>query len=139
MACRARLLRSRRCSAISRRRPQALATSPDSAAARGQVLNTAQALTQQLNGMTADIQGLRSDAELGLSDAVSRANDAMQQIAADQPAARTCSNDAGTAGLLDQRDRYIDHLSQLMDIKVVPGENNQVTVFTGFRHPARRA
>src|SRR6266545_4983085 len=44
---------------------QALSTSPDSASARGAVLSAAQVLTQQLNGMTADIQGLRSDAELG--------------------------------------------------------------------------
>ena len=41
-----------------------------------------QTLAQHLNGMTADIQGLRSDAELGLSDAVNQANDAMRQIAA---------------------------------------------------------
>ena len=40
-----------------------------------------QVLAQQLNGMTADIQGLRSDAELGLSDAVTQANEAMRNIA----------------------------------------------------------
>ncbi len=44
---------------------QTLSTSPDSASARCGVLSTAQVLAQQLNGMTADIQGLRSDAELG--------------------------------------------------------------------------
>ncbi|HKE94851.1 MAG TPA: flagellar basal body protein, partial [Povalibacter sp.] len=52
---------------------QTLATSPDSGAARGQVLNTAQALTQQLQSSSAAIQGLRSDAEQGITDAVSRA------------------------------------------------------------------
>ncbi len=45
------------------------------------VLSAAQVLTQQLNSMTTDVQGLRSDAELGLADAVTRANDAMQRIA----------------------------------------------------------
>src|SRR5689334_23642008 len=60
---------------------QALATSPDSASARSSVLSAAQVLTQQLNGMTADIQGLRSDAELGLADSVRQANEAMQRIA----------------------------------------------------------
>src|SRR6266700_1767359 len=109
---------------------QTLATSPDSAAARGQVLNTAQALTQQLQSSSAAIQGLRSDAEQGLTDAVSRANQAIQRIVQINRQIGV-SNDAGTAGLLDERDRNIDELSQLMDITVVPGQNNQVTVYTG--------
>ena len=60
---------------------QALSTSPDSASARSAVLSAAQVLTQQLNSMTADIQGLRSDAELGIADAVTKANEAMKRIA----------------------------------------------------------
>jgi flagellar hook-associated protein 1 len=60
---------------------QALSTSPDSASARYGLLSAGQTLAQHLNGMTADIQGLRSDAELGLSDAVAQANNAMSQIA----------------------------------------------------------
>jgi flagellar hook-associated protein 1 FlgK len=39
--------------------------------------------------------------------------------------------DASSASLLDQRDQYIDQLSQLMDIRVVPGDGNQVSVYTG--------
>src|SRR6266436_2424787 len=38
--------------------------------------------------------------------------------------------DASTASLLDQRDQYIDQLSQLMDIRTVTNNLNQVTVFT---------
>jgi len=109
---------------------QTLATSPDSGAARGQVLNTAQALTQQLQSSSVAIQGLRSDAEQGITDAVSRANQAIQRIAQINRQVGV-SNDAGTAGLLDERDRNIDELSQLMDITVVPGDNHQVTVYTG--------
>src|SRR5262245_14808934 len=109
---------------------QTLATSPDSGAARGQVLNTAQALTQQLQSSSVAIQGLRSDAEQGLTDAVSRANQAIQRIVQINRQIGV-SKDAGTAGLLDERDRNIDELSQLMDITVVPGDNNQVTVYTG--------
>ena len=111
---------------------QALTTSPDSIAARAAVLSAAQVLAQQLNSMTTDIQALRSDAELGLGDAVARANNAMQQIAAHQPAARAAAaaNDAATATLLDQRDIYIDELSRLMDIKVVKTDHNQINIFT---------
>ncbi len=41
---------------------QALSTSSDSSAARYALITAGQTLAQHLNGMTADIQGLRSDA-----------------------------------------------------------------------------
>jgi flagellar hook-associated protein 1 FlgK len=110
---------------------QGLSTSPESPSARSAVLHAAQVLTQQLNGMTNDVQALRSDAELGLADAVSRANDAMQRIAQiNQQLSTSSANDGATANLLDERDRYIDLLAQLMDIDVVQTDHNQVSVFT---------
>jgi flagellar hook-associated protein 1 len=110
---------------------QALSTSPDSTSARAGVLSSATVLTQQLNSMSADIQGLRGDAEFGLADAATRANDAMQRIAQINRQLGTAdASDATTASLQDQRDQCIDQLAQLMDIKVVRGDHNQVTVFT---------
>ena len=95
------------------------------------VLSSAQVLTQQLNSMTTDVQGLRSDAELGLADAVARANDAMPRIAQINRQLGTAnSSDATTASLQDQRDQYVDQLAQLMDINVIQGDHNQITVFT---------
>ena len=110
---------------------QALTTTPDATSTRNAVLNAAQVLTQQLHGMTNDIQALRADAELGLAEAAQSANDAMSQIARiNQQLAASGTADATTAVLLDQRDAYIDVLAQLMDVRVIPGANNQVTVFT---------
>ncbi|MGA9335402.1 MAG: flagellar hook-associated protein FlgK, partial [Rudaea sp.] len=110
---------------------QSLTTSPDDPAARSGVISTAQLLTQQLNQMTSSIQGLRSEAELGISDAVIKANEAMKQIAAlNQKIAASSQNDSATATLEDQRDAYIDQLSQFMDINVVQGDHNHVSVFT---------
>ncbi|HEY6834135.1 MAG TPA: flagellar hook-associated protein FlgK [Pseudolabrys sp.] len=110
---------------------QSLSTSPDDPAARSAVISTGQQLTQQLNQMSDSIQGLRGQAELGISDAVTQANQAMSQIAAlNQRIAASPQNDTATATLLDQRDSYIDQLSQLMDINVVPTDNNQVTIYT---------
>jgi len=110
---------------------QALSTSPDSSASRYSLLAAGQTLAQHLNGMTADIQALRSDAELGLSDAVSQANGAMRQIAAiNRQLGLTNVQDATTATLQDQRDFYIDQLSQLMDIKVVATDHNKINIFT---------
>jgi len=90
---------------------QALATSPDSAAARYGVLTAGQTLAQHLNGMTADIQGLRSDAEAGLGDAVQQANDAMRQIASiNLQLGQSNTEDATAATLRDTSDAAIDKL-----------------------------
>ncbi|UGV27497.1 flagellar hook-associated protein FlgK [Rhodopseudomonas boonkerdii] len=115
---------------------QALSTSADSSSARIGVLNAAQTLAQQLNSMTQGIQNLRSAAENGIKDSVTTANNLMKQIAninnqlTANPLGGT-STDANTAALLDQRDQYINQLSQLMDIRVSTNGANQVTVFTG--------
>ncbi|TAK48852.1 MAG: flagellar hook-associated protein FlgK [Xanthobacteraceae bacterium] len=110
---------------------QALSTSSDSSAARSNVIYSAQALAQQLNTTTEGIQSLRNDAEMSISDAVNVANNAMRQIAIINNQLRSSTkSDAPMAALLDQRDSYIDQLSQLMDVRVVNNEANQVTVFT---------
>jgi flagellar hook-associated protein 1 FlgK len=115
---------------------QALQTSPDSQTARSAVLNAAQLLTQRLNGTSTDIQGLRTEAELGLADSVREANEAIQQIARlNRQLSGSGSADATAAVLSDQRDAYIDRLSELMDIRVARGDNDQITIFTnsGFQ------
>jgi flagellar hook-associated protein 1 FlgK len=110
---------------------QSLATSPESSTARRDVLSAAQVLAQQLNGMTADIQGVRTDAELGLADAVANANEAMQQIARiNQQLGTSRAGESATAALLDQRDNYVQQLSRLMDVRTVENEYHQVAVFT---------
>lgn len=110
---------------------QALSSSPDDTAARASVVSTAQLLTQQLNGMTNSIQNLRGDAELGISDAVSQANDAMKHIAElNAQLAGRYTADASSVTLLDQRDVYIDKLSKLMDINVINADHNQVAIYT---------
>jgi flagellar hook-associated protein 1 FlgK len=110
---------------------QALSTSPDDSAARSSVISTAQLLTQQLNQTSDSIQSLRGNAELGIADAVTKANEAMSQIASlNQKIGASSQNDSATATLMDQRDSYINQLSQLVDINVVQGDHNQVSVFT---------
>jgi flagellar hook-associated protein 1 FlgK len=110
---------------------QGLSTSPDSQSARIGLVNAAQALAQQLNATTQGIQSLRANAETGINDSVTTANNAMAQIAnINKQLQNNSQTDASTAALLDQRDQYIDQLSQLMDIRTVTNNLNQVTVFT---------
>ncbi len=110
---------------------QALTTSPGDRPTQTAVISAAQSLTQTLNQMTSGIQTLRGQAELGLSDDVSQANNCLQQIATlNLELGRSPQDDAATAGLQDQRDSYITQLSKLMDVRVVKGDNNQVSVWT---------
>jgi flagellar hook-associated protein 1 FlgK len=110
---------------------QTLSSSPDDTAAQSAVLSAAQLLTQQLNQSSDQIQALRGDAELGISDAVTKANQAMSQIAdLNHRIAASSQSDSATATMMDQRDAAVDQLSQLMDVNVIKGDNNQITVFT---------
>jgi len=110
---------------------QGLSTSPDSQSARIGVVNAAQSMAQQLNATSQGIQSLRANAEAGISDSVNTANNALTQIATiNKQLQAGGQTDASTAALLDQRDQYITQLAQLMDIRTVSNDQNQVTVFT---------
>jgi flagellar hook-associated protein 1 FlgK len=108
-----------------------LTASPDSTAAQGDVLNQAQVLAQQLNAMSNDVQTLRSQAESGISDAVNRINQLLQDIA-DVSNQITASNqqDAASASFLDRRDADVMELAGLLDIRVTSLGNNRVSIFT---------
>ncbi|MGD9838281.1 MAG: flagellar hook-associated protein FlgK [Afipia sp.] len=110
---------------------QALSTSPDSQSARIGVINAAQSMAQQLNATSKGIQNLRNSAELGLTNSVSTANNALAAIAnINKQLQGSVGSTAATAAMLDQRDQYITQLSQLMDVRVVPGNGDQVSVYT---------
>lgn len=111
---------------------QALAASPDDSSARIGVVSSAQLLAQQLNGMSQSVQGFREGAENGIAGSVATANEMMQRIAAlNTQIGVSSNNDTATATMMDQRDLAVDQLSQILDINVVAGPNNQVTVYTG--------
>jgi flagellar hook-associated protein 1 FlgK len=110
---------------------QALSTSPDSQSARISAVSAAQTMAQTLNATTRGIQSLRANAEMGINDSITTANNAMAQIAfINNQLQGGSKTDAATASLLDQRDQYITQLSGLMDIRTVVNDLNQVTVFT---------
>jgi len=109
-----------------------LAASPNSFAAQSTAVNSAQLLTRQLNAMSNGIQTMRGAAELGIAADVQSANSALQQIATiNGQVATSNAADPTAAALMDQRDKLIDQLSTLMDIHVVKGQFNQVSVYTG--------
>lgn len=110
---------------------QQLTTSPESSLARSRVLADANLLADRISGLSDDIQGLRLETEQGLSDAVSRINDALSRLASvDQQVMSVSGTRIENVGLLDERDRAIDALSGLMDIRVEKNSDNSISVFT---------
>jgi flagellar hook-associated protein 1 FlgK len=109
-----------------------LAASPNSFAAQSTAVNSAQLLSRQLNAMSNGIQTMRGAAEQGIAADVQAANSALQQIATiNGQVATSNAADPTAAALMDERDRLIDQLSSLMDIHIVKGQFNQVSVYTG--------
>ncbi len=110
---------------------QALTASPSSYSAQTQVVGAAQQVAQALNSMTATIQQLRTQAEQGIASGVQTVNTALQQIAQiNQQLSGDTSQDGTVAALEDQRDEDITQITQMMNVSVVQGSNNQISVFT---------
>jgi flagellar hook-associated protein 1 FlgK len=111
---------------------QSLATNPSSTSDQSAVVSSAQELAQNLNSMTTSIQQLRTEAEQGIASGVQTANTALQQIAQINLQLQGASpTDGSTATLEDERGQDITQLSQLMNVTVSQGSNNQISVFTG--------
>lgn len=111
---------------------QALISSPDQVGARSDVVSDAVTITQQLNRLSTEIQEMRQQSEIGIADAVDRANNALQQIARlNSEIQNSYESSPGIADIQDERDRYIDELSTLMDIQVGAGRRGAVTIYTG--------
>ena len=112
---------------------QSLSTGPSSYSSQSEVLSAAQSLAQNLNSMTTSVQELRTQTEAGIATDVQSANGLLQNIAQiNTKLEGTGSNpDSTAAALEDQRDQDITQLSQLMNVNVIAGSNNQVAVYTG--------
>jgi flagellar hook-associated protein 1 len=110
---------------------QTLSTSPSSYSAQSGAVGAAQSVAQNLNSMTDSIQQLRGQAEAGIANDVQTANTALQQIAQINQQLLAASPDSSTATLEDQRDQDVTQLAGLMNVNVVHGSNNQISVFTG--------
>lgn len=111
---------------------QTLTSSPNSYTAQTQALSAAQIFAQELNSASSQVQSLRSQADQGIANDVQQANDALTQIASiNKQLVSGVLNDSTKVTLEDQRDQYVNQLSRLIDIRVVHGSNDQVTITTG--------
>lgn len=108
-----------------------LSDSPSSYTAQQAVIADAQVLAQTLNGMSEDVQQLRTEAEQGIANSVRIINDALQGIEqANNTIISVSADSRAPADLLDERDRNIDALAKELDIQVMERSDGTVSIFT---------
>lgn len=110
---------------------QELAGSPDAFSARQGVVTSAQLFAQTLNQLSGEVQALRQLAEDSISQAVNDVNEALQQLQSlNQTLGIQSSRGVPPADLLDERDKFIDQISEFLEIRVVEANDGSVSLFT---------
>ncbi len=110
---------------------QTLVTSPDDYATRANVVSNAQNLVETLNRLTKEIQTLRTDSETQLADNVNNLNKMLSSLADINNKLRDFSvQDSARLALLDERDRLVADISELIDVRVEYRSNDSVALMT---------
>ncbi|MFM8700353.1 MAG: flagellar hook-associated protein FlgK [Hyphomicrobiales bacterium] len=104
-----------------------LQASPASAALRSDVISSAKMIANKIGTISDGIKNLRQATEDGLLDSVSVANAAIADIAALNQQLSAGQNDPS---LLDNRDRAIRSLAEVMDVNVTELGNGRVSIST---------
>lgn len=107
------------------------ASRPESEARLATVLDAASLITEHLNGLSQSLQDTRISADQQIAAQVDSLNEALIQIDdlnATILAQRASGHDANA--LMDQRQALIDKVSQIVPVRQVARENDQISLFT---------
>jgi flagellar hook-associated protein 1 FlgK len=109
---------------------QQLASTPGDGTSRAIVIDKAQLLASTLNGLTDDVQDLRGGAEAAIAGAVPRINELLGQLKEFNLRVSRSNFGVDNTGLLDERDRVIQELSQFIDFRAVENAFGAVTLYS---------
>lgn len=110
---------------------QDLATTPEDFSIRSTVLSDAQILAQRINAVSDGVQSIRTEQESNIGGTVDRINELLLQIDDLNEQVVLLGNTGNSGpGALDDRDRAIDELSTLIDIKVSERSDQSITIQT---------
>jgi len=110
---------------------QALGASPDNYATRATVVSQAQAMATTLNSLTRDVQGLRQETETQISASIDQLNvsvSALQKI--NQRLGDQSVDNSTRATLMDQRDRLVSSIAEIVDVRVEYRGDDTVALMT---------
>jgi flagellar hook-associated protein 1 FlgK len=110
---------------------QTLATSPDDYTARGQAVQTAQDMASNLNRLSGSVQDLRRETEGQIAVDVESLNGLMGALQdVNSRLLDLGTGDASRSALMDQRDRLVSSVSELIDVQADYRPNGTVALMT---------
>lgn len=104
---------------------------PDSQARLQVVLDTADALASHLGTLSNEVQAARAEADNSIASQVAELNNALAGIDKLNTAIlaeRSSGRDANA--LMDQRQRLVDRVAEIVPVREVPRDHNQIALFT---------
>ena len=111
---------------------ESLSVTPNLDTTQKEVILAAQAVADEFNRMSAEVQDLRLAADSHIHDAVNNVNLRLENILhLNAQITKMNSKSSGSSELEDQRDLQIDYISKEMNIKTFTRDNGQLAVMTG--------
>jgi flagellar hook-associated protein 1 len=108
-----------------------LANNPSDSGQRSVVIQSGQSLAQNIQTLQSQLGGIRDNAQNQLQQLTTQANNLFQDIATLNKQIGASGNGNSNNTLLDQRDKDLTALSQLVDVRAIPQDNGQVNVLMG--------
>jgi flagellar hook-associated protein 1 FlgK len=108
-----------------------LATSPDDYSTRANVVSQAQTFANRLNELSTTVQGLRKDTETQIQSNVTNANAMLNSLdEVNQRMLDLGMTDTARASLMDQRDRLVAGLAEIIDVQADYRPDGSVALMT---------
>jgi len=108
----------------------ALASEPGNRTARFEALAGARDMAATLNDLSDTVQGLRGDAEAEIASLTGEVNAALRTIARIENQLPSMTDGNARADLLDERDRQVDFLGEVLDIRVLKRGGEGIAIVT---------
>ncbi|WP_084634047.1 flagellar hook-associated protein FlgK [Maritalea myrionectae] len=110
---------------------QQMATSPEDFVARADVVDRAQSMAESLNFLSRSVQGMRQETESQIFTHVSDLNQNLELLSKiNQELMDTTKVDDTRLSIMDDRDRLLAQVSELIDINVQYNDNGTINVMT---------
>ena len=109
---------------------QQLAADPASPTTRLEALSKAQSLTTSLNSLSTNVQLMRGEIEARIANDSTQVNDLLDGVQRTTQRLNEVFDSGTRAGLLDERDKYVDQLSNYFDIRTFDNGQGSYNIYT---------
>jgi len=110
---------------------EAMATSPDNYATRAAAIGAAETLANRLNSISSSVQDLRRDSESQIRNLVNGLNSDLSNLRdVNSRLAEFTEDTAARSALLDERDRLVASIGEVVDVNASYRDNGSVRLLT---------